>query len=66
MGANSVTGVGPGMSNGVPKPENNCGCGCYRDEDSPDPPPKKFCFTRHKSGNTAFYKSGGGLSVKVC
>ena len=66
MGASSVTGTGPGMSNGQPKPENHCGCGCPHEEYPPDPPSRKFCYARHKSGNIASHKSGGNSVAKVC
>lgn len=70
MAATTVTGRGLGMSNGLYKPENQCGgCGCGSNttETTPTPRTKLGCFTRNKSGNTLSYKrSGLGGSIRVC
>lgn len=70
MGAQSVTGVGQGMSNGVWKPENNAGCGNCSPKRCPPTEPKttikRGCFVLNISGGTASLKLGGASSLKVC
>lgn len=70
MGAQSVTGVGQGMSNGVFKPENNAGCGNCSPKRCPAPEPtpvvKRGCYVVNVSGGAVSYKSGGSTSIKVC
>jgi len=69
MAATSVTGRGPGMSNGSWKPKNQCGgCGgCGEDTPStPSTPPKRGCVTNVTTGGSKSYQTGGSTSVKVC
>ena len=69
MGASSVTGTGPGASNGEYKPEHHCGgCGCgSQDEEEPTPPRKTSCRVVYRTGGTARYvASGGATGIKVC
>jgi hypothetical protein len=51
MAASSVTGVGPGDSNGKQKPELHSGCGCSGSQSQPTRPtsPKKGCYSIYKS-----------------
>ena len=68
MGATSVTGVGPGDSNGKWKCGNQyggCKCGCG--EETTTPPKVKFgCYTKYSGCSTAKYKSGGATRIKTC
>lgn len=68
MGANSVTGVGPGESYGRYKREHNNGCGC-KDVDISEPPPSRpvGCVVRTRTGpGVVKYKTGRSVSIKVC
>jgi len=56
MAASSVTGTGPGESNGLYKIQNNGSCGCSSPSTPPQPKPKK------KIGCFVSYRSGGVLS----
>jgi hypothetical protein len=64
MAASSVTGVGPGDSNGKQKPHLHSGCGCSGPSTpSPAPSIRKFgCHTRYSAGfsaaKTSFSSSG--------
>ena len=70
MGANSVTGVGPGESHGLYKPDlhcGGCGCPCKGDGCTPEPEEKKrSCYISHRSGGTLSIKTGGSLRVRGC
>jgi len=69
MAASSVTGRGPGDSNGLQKKENHCGCACggTPTETTSNPPLKRGCVTNYVSRKNAQYTSNGGhSSIKVC
>lgn len=68
MGATSVTGVGPGASNGEYKPENSSGCCNHRAPDPVEatPPLKKSCAVRVKTGGTVRYAAGNSNKIRVC
>ena len=61
MGAQNVTGVGQGMSNGKFKKENNNGCGCNgggkKCQKPPELPVKRGCYVVSRSGGITRYKS---------
>jgi hypothetical protein len=68
MAAQSVTGVGQGMSNGKFKKENNNGCGCNGGKKCQPKPPelpvKRGCYVVSKSGGgSARYNAGSGHIV---
>jgi hypothetical protein len=71
VAASSVTGTGPGDSNGKYKPQNNGSCGCT----SPSTATtfkaikrKRGCVVSHGSGNkfTQYGQSSGALKIKSC
>lgn len=71
VAASSVTGTGPGDSNGKYKPQNNGSCGCT----SPSNPAtistikrKKGCVISHGSGSkfVQYGHSSGALKIKSC
>jgi hypothetical protein len=69
MGAYSVTGKGPGMSNGEYKQENNCGCGCCgaTEEDVVATEVKTYCKVNYSSNSGSIsVNTGGNLSTAVC
>lgn len=70
MAASSVTGTGPGESNGLYKPQNNGSCGCTSPAtEIPKKPVKKFgCFRRHlsDSASVGYNSHSGGVSEKSC
>jgi hypothetical protein len=69
MGASSVTGIsGPGDSHGQQKPKNHCGCGCCNNftEEEHQAIMKRGCVVNTKASGPARYRSGGGVTVKVC
>ena len=65
MAASSVTGVGPGDSNGKKKPNLHSGCGCSGpiDPQAPVVVRKNGCYARYSScsGTKTFFSS---LSTK--
>ena len=68
MAATSVTGVGPGMSNGKQKPGNHCGCGCggEPEETTTQPLPPRGCVISYRSGNKVSIRTGNKVRTKVC
>ena len=69
MAASSVTGVGPGMSNGLQKSENHCGCNCggTPTELEATPVVKRGCVTNYVAKKaTSYVSSGSSTSIKVC
>ena len=68
MGASSITGVsGPGMSNGLWKPENNTGCGCGKGVTPPPSNPiKPPCHINITTGNTTTVRVGGIATIGAC
>ena len=67
MGATSVTGVGPGDSEGEYKPENTTGC-CGRGTptESTATPLRKNCAAKVKIGGNTRYKTGNSGRIRVC
>jgi len=68
MGANSVTGVGPGASHGTWKCGNQCGgCGCGCDTPTPTSVPRRGgCYKKLSTGQKTIHKAGGSLGIRVC
>lgn len=70
MAASSVTGTGPGESNGLYKPQNNGSCGCTSPitEISKKPAKKFGCFRRYLSGSASagYNQSSISVSEKSC
>ena len=72
MVASSVTGVGPGDSNGKYKPQNGCGCGggCGSGNSGnisvQSSNVKKSCYSRYNYCNVNKINIGNGNSIKVC
>lgn len=70
MAASSVTGTGPGESNGLYKPQNNGSCGCtsFPVDNKKTPPRKRGCFSRHFSGSAIvrYNSSSPGSSERSC
>lgn len=69
MAASSVTGTGPGESNGLYKIQNNGGCGCTSPSNPSPPKPKKKtgCFVSYRSGSVLNHGfSSGSVSNKSC
>lgn len=66
MAASSVTGVGPGDSNGKQKPELHSGCGCCSNSQSNNSQTKqvkKGCYKNHKfSCRTFSHKINFGIN----
>jgi hypothetical protein len=59
MAASSVTGTGPGESNGKQKPHLHSGCGCCgpaQEQASPVPVVRKGCRVRYSSGYGGKYR----------
>lgn len=65
MAASSVTGTGPGESNGLQKPENHCGCGCGGKPDEIKKPVRRRlgCVRRASMASPVVrHSSSGGSS----
>jgi hypothetical protein len=63
MAASSVTGVGPGDSNGKQKPELHSGCGCCSGSQTPKTmKTKKFCHKKYSSCSRINYKIKTGIN----
>ena len=69
MSAQSVTGIGQGMSNGKWKPSNQCGgcdCGCATEE-TEKTRPKTYCKVNYTTNRTASYRSNSSsVSTSTC
>lgn len=69
MIASSVTGVGPGDSNGKYKPKNNCSCSCCCSSSTQSTPTiiKKGCFRNYNLNGSSSYKINNNSSqIKIC
>ena len=69
MAASSVTGVGPGDSNGKQKPELHSGCGCGGSSKQPPntPAKKRGCYVKSTSGGVIRNNSGSaGIKSNSC
>ena len=68
MGATSSQGTGPGMSNGLQKPENNSGCFCSNKSTPTEPatPPKRGCVINVQGGSSVSIQTGGSVGIQVC
>lgn len=67
MGATSVTGVGPGESGGLYKPENTTGCCNAKQPETTDTdPPRTQCSTKIKTGGSTKYKIAYSNKIKAC
>lgn len=64
MAASSVTGVGPGDSNGKQKPELHSGCGCCSGSQQPSSSNliKKGCYKKYSSCSRSSYKIKSGVN----
>lgn len=69
MGATSVTGTGAGASNGLYKPELQCGgCGCgATEEPTPIVHPPTYCTVKYGAGRSPVSStSSGPISRGTC
>lgn len=68
MSATSVTGRGPGASNGKQKPGNNCGCSCGQSQETTPSSPSipRGCVVSYKTGGSVSIRVGGRIRTTVC